>query len=231
MTNHLASTRLPVFDPALWDRLQPRWQSWWQRAGALSNWVKAEGCDDTFAYLAWLYSDPRRFYHTLVHVEACLNEFERGRVRPLFANPLAAELAIWTHDAIYEARKTDNESRSVDLADEIRIRRGLLDQTFYTRVATMIMATRHHWPTDDLDMQLVLDIDLSILGQPEEIFDEYDRAIRQEYSWVGKIEYSVKRKIVLQRFLDRDRIYGSEVFFKMYEESARMNLKRAIDKL
>ncbi len=60
--------------------------------------------------LASLYSQPHRYYHNLHHIAECLAEFDS--VRHLASQPVAVELAIWFHDAIYDTRAQDNEERS-----------------------------------------------------------------------------------------------------------------------
>ena len=55
-----------------------------------------------------------RAYHTLRHIEACLAWM---RDAPLEDDDrIAAEFAIWFHDAVYDTRASDNEERSADLA-------------------------------------------------------------------------------------------------------------------
>ena len=56
------------------------------------------------------YSEPQRHYHNPRHVDECLQEFDL--VRAPAASPVALELAIWFHDAIYDTRRSDNEARS-----------------------------------------------------------------------------------------------------------------------
>jgi hypothetical protein len=78
---------------------------------------------------------------------------------------------------------------------------------------------------------LLLDIDLSILGADEDAFDRYDRAIREEYSWVPEAEYRNARIKVLKSFADRASIYHTLIGRKRYESQARANLERALARL
>jgi predicted metal-dependent HD superfamily phosphohydrolase len=75
------------------------------------------------------------------------------------------------------------------------------------------------------------DADLTILGQPENTFDAYDRQIRMEYYWVSEAGYNVGRGAVLRRFLEREAVFRTEVFRNRYETQARANLLRALRRL
>ena len=68
------------------------------------------------------YSEPQRHYHTLQHLGECLSWLDC--LRELAQRPAEIELALWFHDAIYEVRRRDNESRSADWAREALLRAG-----------------------------------------------------------------------------------------------------------
>jgi predicted metal-dependent HD superfamily phosphohydrolase len=52
------------------------------------------------------------------------------------------------------------------------------------RVCRLILATKTHESDGQAEQALMLDVDLSILGSEPIHFSEYERQIRQEYSWV-----------------------------------------------
>lgn len=160
------------------------------------------------------YAEPHRRYHTLEHVEHCLREFDPRQAR----EPEAVELAIWFHDAVYDTRRSDNEERSAELL------LSLLPEA--TRAGELVLATKHHGASTP-DEALLVDVDLAILGQPEERFDLYERQIREEYGWVPEDVFRAKRAGILQAFLDRPFIYRTELFRAKYEEAARRNLLRS----
>jgi predicted metal-dependent HD superfamily phosphohydrolase len=81
------------------------------------------------------------------------------------------------------------------------------------------------------DAAVTVDIDLSILGQTEERFREYEAQIRREYGWVPKMIFAPKRAEILAGFLRRDRIYRTDWFHDKYEERARRNLEWSIREL
>ena len=197
-----------------------RWASLWRQLSAATG-------DPQLIYreLAWLYSQPDRHYHNLHHIAECLAEFDS--VRHLASQPVAVELAIWFHDAIYETRAQDNEERSAELARQ-RIADAGGSSESREAVAALVMATKTHEPTVHPDAPLVVDVDLSILGQPKERFQEYETQIRREYDWVPEATFAAKRAEILERFLARKRIYTTDHFFAKYERQARTNLQDSI---
>jgi predicted metal-dependent HD superfamily phosphohydrolase len=84
---------------------------------------------------------------------------------------------------------------------------------------------------DTPDAKLLVDIDLPILGAPEEIFNQYEKGIRFEYKRVPGFLYKRKRALLLNSFLSRPYIYLMDEFRKRYESPARQNLERSIERL
>ena len=92
------------------------------------------------------------------------------------------ELALWTHDLVYDTRRQDNEAASAERACQWLADAGLAAHAEALR--EMILATRHQQPSTDSDAALVVDIDLSILGSTAQVYAGYEEAVRQEYAWV-----------------------------------------------
>src|SRR5262249_20071392 len=93
----------------------------------------------------------------------------------------------------------------------------------------MILATKHHRGADlSWDMKAFLDLDTSILGAPEEIYKEYSRAIRKEYSWIPDVLYREGRMKVLNDFLEREYIYCTDEIRAKYEIQARHNIAEEV---
>ncbi|MBO0724103.1 MAG: hypothetical protein J2P52_00765 [Blastocatellia bacterium] len=139
--------------------------------------------------------------------------------------------AVWFHDVIYDTRSPDNEEKSAEFAAEALARLGVPERTI-TVVREMILATKHHRGEDlSWDVKVFLDLDTSILGAPEEIYNEYSRAIRKEYSWVPDVLYREGRTKVLSNFLRRERIYHTEEIRTKYEAQARHNIAEEIKTL
>ena len=201
---------------------EQRWAALWQRLGAQGD------ANAVYDDLVARYSEPHRAYHTLEHIGHCLDEFEQ--VRHLATNPDAVELALWYHDAIYDTKTKDSEERSAALAVE-EARNASLPDSFGQSVANLIMATKHTTAPTDPDVQLLVDIDLSILGQTGDKFDEYERQVRKEYEWVAEDAFVAGRSSILKSFLDRSTIYSTQFFRNKYETQARRNIARSLARL
>src|SRR6185295_2150491 len=99
------------------------------------------------------------------------------------------------------------------------------------QVKHLILITKKHDRSADIDAALMTDVDLSILGRDERDFDAYEAAIRREYSWVPEPAFIAGRTAVLESFLSRPTIYATPFFENKYEQPARRNLKRSISRL
>ena len=93
------------------------------------------------------------------------------------------------------------------------------------------MVTRHDAVPRETDEEVLVDVDLSILGVEPKRFDEYENQIREEYAWVPSIVFRAKRREILKGFLARPSIYSTRRFLDVYEAQARTNLERAIKQL
>lgn len=178
-----------------------------------------------FHSLLAAYSEKHRHYHAVSHIDAMLGNLDAAG--ELAANPCEIEIAIWFHDAIYKPFSKTNEHDSADWAQDFLSKAGYNGKGIET-IHGLIMATLHGSKLVTADEELIVDIDLCILGAEEEIYDRFEVNIRKEYRLVPKPLYKKKRKEILNMFLTRDRIYNTEQFYDLYENSARANLSRTI---
>lgn len=196
------------------------WARMWTGLGA-----RGDGRDVLVEILA-LYAEPRRKYHTLQHLHEVLTMLDLApsgicqRLREVQAG-------LWFHDAIYELRGSQNEFESAQLAVE-RLGAAGVPQEALQRISGLILATRHTAVPQGHDACVLVDIDLSILGAPRERFEEYERQIRAEYSFVPGPLFRMKRREILKGFLARPSIYSTEHFRSKFERSARENLRTAL---
>lgn len=204
------------------NRSEQQWRALWERLGARGD------ANAVYNDLIARYAEPHRAYHTLKHIKYCLDEFEQ--VRHLAKNPDAVELALWYHDAIYDTKIKDSEVRSAALAIKM-VKNALLPDALGQSVTNLIMATKHSVAPVDSDAQLIVDIDLSILGQVEEKFDEYEQLVRKEYEWVPEDAFVIGRSVILRSLLDRPNIYTTQFFRDKLEKQARANIKRSLARL
>lgn len=174
------------------------------------------------------YSEPHRKYHTLQHLEECLNQLQPAV--ELAQHPAEVELALWFHDAVYALQRQDNEQQSALWAQR-EILAGGGSPEVADRVFALVMATRHAVLPESADERLLVDIDLSILGAPPVRFDEYERQIRAEYSWVPAWMFRRKRRAVLQEFLKRSPLFSTDHFRSQLEAQAGDNLRRSMAQL
>ena len=199
------------------DTFVTSWQRAWTGIGAVG------GDDALFARLKTAYAESQRHYHTLQHLGECLSAFDSAHT--LAERPHEVELALWFHDAIYDIKGHDNEQRSADWAREALRSAGVAADAAQ-RVHDLVMATRHTAVPSGRDEQLLVDIDLSILGAERTRFDEYEQQIRREYAYVPGFLFRRKRREILKGFLDRPAIYSTPYFHDRLEAGARDNLRR-----
>jgi len=196
-----------------------RWTQVWQAAGC------AGGPRPCFDLLIAAYAEPQRHYHNLQHIEESLAIFDSAR--HLAHQPAAVEMAIWFHDAVYDPKASDNEERSAALGVKC-LSQATAPHTFIETVHRLILVTKTHDAGSDTDACLLVDVDLSILGQPEPRFQEFEAQIRKEYAWVPTLIFAGKRSEILARFLQRDSIYHGSFFREKLEQQARRNLRASI---
>lgn len=199
------------------------------------------------------YSEPQRHYHNVNHLLWLLHlcplpaEQSTHVLSPvsLSSNRNLTEAAIFFHDIIYDPQLPhgENELQSekiwreccedVDVGGELR-----------EQVSRAILATISHTaPTpSNGDVELFLDLDLSILASPWTISDtdrreawmisysKYFEKIRKEYGHFSDYEFKRGRAAVLQRFLERTSLFFSEKRVE-WEPLARRNLEQELEQL
>lgn len=182
------------------------------------------------ASLEAAYAEPHRRYHTRRHIEQCLALLDQ--VPELMdSERRVLTWAIWWHDAIYDPTASDNEAKSAELAK--RELRGL-DASIHEReeVARLIRLTAgHQVEAEDRLGEILVSIDLAILGARPAAYDTYAAEVRAEYAHVPDEAWRRGRPAVLQHFLDAPVIYPDPVLRDRFEAQARANLAREIASL
>lgn len=237
-------------------RFNDRWCTLWQMLGGTGDGRA------TYDKLQDAYSQPERAYHNLDHIHDCIDQLDAFK-EWLMADDLffirrrepkegelpfgektfgTVEMALWFHDAVYDAQAKDNEAQSARLAEN-ELTAGGFPTDVIADIKRLIMATQHQSDIstrnpdeDELNRfrvelfmpNLISDIDLSILGRRPSVFAAYDQHIRQEYQIYPDEVYYPARATVLDSFLARDQIYQNFYFHKKYEATARQNLTSTI---
>lgn len=184
--------------------------------------------DTVYHHLIAAYSESHRAYHTLDHIAACFAHLDT--VSHHAKHPHEIELALWFHDAVYEPFSTFNEDNSADMAKSF-LEENNVQSDIVTRIYDLIILTKDHALPSTIDGQLMLDIDLSILGADEAVYAQFEKDVRKEYKRVPSCIFKKKRKEILQGFLARPRIYQTDYFHLQLEAFARKNLAWAIEQL
>lgn len=176
------------------------------------------------------YSEPLRKYHVWKHIAEGLTELDV--VENLAVNPNEIRLAYYFHDAIYDTTVKDSENvdNSARLAANV-LQKAQLSVSMVSRVSELVLVTKHTVPVVGIDAQIMIDIDLSILGKTDNEFDEYERNVRQEYQHVDERTFRRVRVGILEGILQRPQIYHIDHFLHKYEAQARRNLQRSISQL
>lgn len=177
-----------------------------------------------------LYSTPDRRYHTLVHLFEMVGYLDLVQQS---TNPVMI-LAVFFHDAIYDAKSATNEEDSANLFREFCEDMQCGDEEIASNVINYILATKSHIiPKDDCDpnIALFLDIDMAVLGKDEPAYLHYASLIRQEYIFVDRSIYCEKRADILSTFLAARHIFVSILMRKALESKARENLSTEIELL
>ena len=175
-----------------------------------------------FQQLVDAYSQPHRYYHTLTHIRHSLAVL--AILRSHCQNFVALQFAAWFHDSVYDPKASDNEQKSAEFATIALDQLGCSPELRTEIIRLILLTQSHQTDVGDIDGQILLDADLAILGTPRSIYQHYACCIRQEYAFVGDLEYSQRRQQILTAFLQRDRIYATEPIHCRLESRARQNV-------
>ncbi|MEM9024958.1 MAG: hypothetical protein AAGB22_14530 [Bacteroidota bacterium] len=168
------------------------------------------------------YSEKHRHYHNLDHLEYMFRLWEHHQQQ--WQDAAIVAFAIFYHDAIYNVKRKDNEEKSAELAAKRLNELGLSNDRI-ARCVQHILATKAHHLSEDPDTNLLVDIDLAILGDTPEVYRAYTQKVRKEYRIYPDLLYKPGRKKVLRHFLAMPRIYHTDILYHHREQAARQNLE------
>jgi predicted metal-dependent HD superfamily phosphohydrolase len=170
------------------------------------------------------HREPHRRYHTATHVMWVIRHVDQLATEGVAPGTdlHAVRLAALCHDAIYDPRRSDNETLSADLAAQIATEIGWPAARTAT-VHRLVMCTAAHQPTSP-DEALLVDADLAILGAEPTDYAAYVHGVRAEYLHVSDDDWKAGRAAVLRRFLDGPTVFHTEPMRASRESRARANL-------
>ncbi|MFC3158731.1 Predicted metal-dependent phosphohydrolase, HD superfamily [Chryseobacterium arachidis] len=174
------------------------------------------------------YSEKGRHYHNLEHLENMFSELDS--IKDKIENWIDISFGVFYHDVIYDATSKVNEEKSAEFA-KLRLEKLNLKQGSIDKISAQIIATKVHQKSEDNDINYLLDADLSILGKDLEIYLDYTKKIRKEYSIYPDLLYKPGRKKVLKHFLELENIFKTDSFREKYEVRARENILFEIESL
>lgn len=173
------------------------------------------------------YASENRHYHNLQHISHLLKLAENNQAD--FQEYDMLRFAIWYHDIIYNATKSNNELESAEFAQK-RLKKFKIDTKKIGNCADLIISTKKHevLNAQNEDNAYLLDFDLAILATSWESYENYCQNIRKEYSMFPDFLYKKGRKKVLQHFLERPQIYHTQKYRDLWEAKARENIQKEL---
>ncbi|WP_278380500.1 hypothetical protein [Chryseobacterium arthrosphaerae] len=168
------------------------------------------------------YTEKGRYYHNLLHLDNMFQELEA--VKDRISRFTLLSFAVFYHDIIYDATSKSNEEKSAVTAEKKLSELGLSHEEIKI-VSDQILATKSHQKSENMDINYLLDADLSVLGKDRETYLVYTQMIRKEYSIYPDFLYKPGRKKVLRHFLELENIFKTEYFRDQYENQAKENIE------
>jgi len=203
-------------------------------------WSSAAGTGrDSLAVLDALlerHRQPHRRYHGVHHVVWVLRHVHALAAEHRPADLGAIVAAACFHDAVYDPRRSDNETASADLAHR-ELRSLCWSSDRCAAVGTMILATAGHVPPDDggelvdvgpaagdADVAILLDADLAVLGADAAGYQAYVTGLRTEYAHVDDDGWRAGRGAVVRGLLARQPMFHTRAGREWWDARARANL-------
>lgn len=225
----------PAYKAWILDWLQRDWDTLWDKEHATPAAI--QNIEHWFGHLVGdaAYGSPHRHYHTLDHLVHGLSEIDVWAANTSASADDVAVLrtAFWFHDAVYHTSRSEvtNEEASA----QMWLNSGLASDDG-DAPAQLIRATDHlqmnaiSHPLKDV----MLGVDLAVLGQSADVYDAYTRGVRMEYLIVPEPMYRENRKKVMRHFqhMAQSRtLYPDGYFAQLYGQAALENIDRELSLL
>ena len=187
-----------------------------------------------------------RHYHSLTHIVSCLKNLEKIiSVREKTSHPLTKieqeylVSAILFHDIIYGEKKDVSDEKMSALLFEEFISPYSKNQDYIASVKELILSTEHlkedftpNYVSQHL-VDLMADIDLSILSSSINNYRVYSQNVRKEYAYVPDIEFAkgrIKILVSLSKKAEDGVLYRTKDFMSK-NKKALININNEIKEL
>lgn len=220
----------PAYSAWIMDWLRKDWEALWHyESSSVGQLAKANSWFDRLVGDT-AYGSPKRPYHNHDHLVHGLTEISvwatNTNARPEDVETL--KKAFWFHDVVYDVPqgRNTNEDESARLWTDSQ-----LELTDPQGPAKLIQAT-NHLQTSRIQhplLHVMLSVDLAILGQSNDVYDDYARAVRAEYSIFDNTVYSANRRRVLATFHEKalsGELFPDLYFSELYCERSIANISR-----
>lgn len=221
----------PAYHAWVLSWLRKEWETLWDYAHAD---VPATAHNDAwFARLTGptAYGGPQRHYHNLDHLVHGLCEIRvwAANTRPDPQDVDIVKQAFWFHDAEYGGVHAPDAPSSEEASAQLWLGSSLSHDL--GDVAALIRATDHFQEAavSHRLKDIMLSVDLAILGQDDEVYQNYAKAIRLEYGHLSDDSYRSQRGGALAhmcRKAEAGQLYGNAYFSDQYNERAIDNMQR-----
>ncbi len=178
-----------------------------------------------------------RHYHGLDHLADLWVQHRRLSRGGRFAKPAAKRLiaaAIVYHDAIYDPRRSDNETASAALWRRHAGLAARLPRRDIAQVAEAIEATGRHAAGElanghcNAITHWLLDLDLVSIGAAYYRFQSNTAGLRAESDFIPARDWQRQSKKFLSALAQRKQLFYSLRISRAFETVARVNLAQAL---
>lgn len=225
----------PAYEAWIRDWLHNEWTQLWKCESPDAQTLERSAYWFDFLTGETSYGSTQRHYHNLDHLVHGLTEIKvwAANCDASTEDVNTLKKAFWFHDAVYakHQKEMSDEEASAQMWLE-----SCLDTDNAEGPASLIRATDHF---QQLGIQhplkdVLLGVDLAILGQNQDIYDTYAHAIRAEYNYIPTELFNANRIRALKQLCEKansQQLYQNEYFSSQYNAKAIENMKREIDVL
>jgi predicted metal-dependent HD superfamily phosphohydrolase len=185
-----------------------------------------ENKNEVLEMLITAYSEPRRTYHNLLHIENMFMTIEKAL--PEFDQDIALNIAVWFHDYIYIPGSAKNEILSAQAAEEFCIKSKFSLEVISEVKDMILMGSKLGEKVLSPKTQIFHDLDYVILAGSPLQYAQYATGVKNELSFfVKNFIYRSRRIKFLIELMAQEKIFLSEKF-QVNEKRARENIQHEI---